>query len=119
MNYLLITVIRNKWVDYVFLVFCFPSGFTFSSEVSKEHEICCELQISISVVALSWLVGFLALHERRTPTPCPRHPVLMLGHLTFLRSCNSSSVLKLGRLFCILIPGKDNDVRNNTTLNKR
>jgi len=52
-------------VDYVFGVFCFPSGFILLSEESKEHEICSELQKSISLVALSCLVG-LALQERRT-----------------------------------------------------
>lgn len=101
-------------MDYVFWVFCFPSGFIFLSEVSKEHEICCELQKSISVVALSWLVGLLALHERRIPSP----PSAGAG-TSLLRSCISSSVLKLGKFFCIFIPDKDNDVLNNTTLDKR
>lgn len=52
-------------MDYVLGVFHFPSGFILLSEESKEHEICSELQKSIFIVALSWLVGLLALHERR------------------------------------------------------
>lgn len=108
------------WI--VLWVFCFPSGFFLLSEESKEHEICCELWKSISIVALCWLVGLLAVHEKSSFSSCVfclfdfgffSFSVLMLWHLTALRSYNSSSFWSEEGISFFL--GKNNYVLNKTT----
>lgn len=52
-------------MDYVFGVFCFPSGIIFPSEEVKSMKFAVNFRNSFPLLlSLGWLVGLLALHER-------------------------------------------------------